>query len=285
MKTEDEEKDCTPLGGGNSRRRLVTASCLLCIRGLICRRRCDSDAAGTALRVDLVQLEGCLIRRRNGYTLRSESDPIWPYMQNSLVVAACVSVLTVGIVLPAAYTFSRYRSRSSRVVMISLLFFRMIPIIALAIPVYFLMRTLGLLGSWQSLVFAQLIYTVPLAAWLMKGYFDMLPIEIEESALIDGASRLTILRRIVIPLSRPGLAVAVMFSFLLSYIEYLFASSLPSTIQSTMPVRMGLFITPHMTLWRPLAVTALLSAVPMIILFLLLQRHLVRGLTFGAVKQ
>ncbi|MGA2238685.1 MAG: carbohydrate ABC transporter permease [Candidatus Bathyarchaeia archaeon] len=214
-----------------------------------------------------------------------ESDPIWPYMQNSLVVAACVSVLTVGIVLPAAYTFSRYRSRSSRVVMISLLFFRMIPIIALAIPVYFLMRTLGLLGSWQSLVFAQLIYTVPLAAWLMKGYFDMLPIEIEESALIDGASRLTILRRIVIPLSRPGLAVAVMFSFLISYIEYLFASSLPSTTHSTMPVRMALFINEHMTLWRPLAATALISAVPMIILFLALQRHLVRGLTFGAVKQ
>jgi ABC-type glycerol-3-phosphate transport system permease component len=213
------------------------------------------------------------------------SDPIWPYMQNSLVVGACVSVLTVGIVLPAAYTFSRYRSRSSRVVMISLLFFRMIPVIALAIPVYFLMRTLGLLGSWESLAFAQLIYTVPLAAWLLKGYFDMLPIEVEESALIDGASRLTILRRIVIPLSRPGLAVVVMFSFLLSYIEYLFASSLPSTIQSTMPVRMGLFITPHMTLWRPLAVTALLSTVPMIILFLFLQRHLVRGLTFGAVKQ
>jgi ABC-type glycerol-3-phosphate transport system permease component len=213
------------------------------------------------------------------------SDPIWPYMRNSIVVAICVSVLTLGIILPAAYTFSRYKSRTSRTIMISLLFFRMTPVIALAIPVYFMMRTLGLLGTWESLVFAQLVYTVPLAAWLMKGYFDMLPLEIEESALIDGASRFTLFRRIVLPLSRPGVAVTVMFSFLLSYVEYLFASSLPTTSQSTMPVRMGLFITSHMTLWRPLAATALLSTVPMIVLFLFLQRHLVRGLTFGAVKQ
>jgi ABC-type glycerol-3-phosphate transport system permease component len=213
------------------------------------------------------------------------SEPIWPYMESSLVVAACVSVVTLGIVLPAAYTFSRYKNRTSQVMMISLLFFRMIPVIAMAIPIYFLMRTLGVWGSWEGLVFAELIYTVPLGAWLMKGYFDMLPIEVEESALIDGASRFTIFRRIVLPLSKPGVVVCIMFTFLISYIEYLFASSLLRGTAATMPVRMGLFMNPHMILWRPLMATALLSTVPMIILFLFLQRHLVRGLTFGAVKQ
>ena len=209
---------------------------------------------------------------------------IWPYLRNSVVIATGVSILTLLISLPAAYTFSRYKSRTSKVVLLSLLFFRMIPSITLAIPLYLFMWQLGILGTEPSLIFGHLVYTVPLSAWLMKGFYDVLPVEIEEAALVDGASRFRLLAKIVLPLSRPGIAVSMMFSFLISYIEYLFAVILLKSATATIPVRLAFFISPHMILWRPLACTALLSALPTIVLFLFLQKHLVRGLTFGAVK-
>jgi multiple sugar transport system permease protein len=209
---------------------------------------------------------------------------VWPFLLNSIIVAACCAILTMLIVLPAAYTFSRDKGRVSRTTLFALLFFRMIPPISLIIPLYVWMYKLGLAGSLLSLILGHLVYTVPLGAWLMKGFFDMIPIEIEEAASIDGASKFAILRKIVLPLSMPGTSVCITFSALISYIEYTFASVLLGPGNSTMPVRIAYFIQPHMILWRPLAATALLSVVPMIILFMAIQKYLVRGLTFGAIK-
>lgn len=209
---------------------------------------------------------------------------VWPYMWNSLIVTAGVSFLTLLIVLPAAYTFSRYKGRVSRTTLLSLLFFRMIPSISLIIPLYLWMLNLGILGTHLSLMFGHLVYTVPLGAWVMKGFYDTLPPEIEEAAYIDGASRFQTLIRVVLPLSRPGIIVTTMFSALISYIEYVFAVILLKSGTATMPVRLAFFISPHMILWRPLSCTSLLSAVPMVVLFLVLQKRLVGGLTFGAIK-
>lgn len=210
--------------------------------------------------------------------------PIWPFMWNSLVVAAIAIVITLAIALPAAYSFSRHRTRLNNAVFTSLLFFRMIPYISIVIPIFFMLNRYHLLGTRLGLSLAHLVYTVPLSVWLMKSFFDMLTPEIEESALIDGASRFGVFWRIALPLSKPGIAVTVLFAFLLSYIEFLFALIITRRPTFTLPVRLGAYMTIHETYWRLIACSSLITLVPMVLIFALLQRHLVRGFTLGAIK-
>jgi len=118
----------------------------------------------------------------------------------------------------------------------------------------------------------------------MKGYFDLLGPEMEEAALVDGANRFQAFWRISVPLSAPGMAVTAMFTFLLSYIEFLFAVILTRKLTFTLPVRLAAYMTIHETYWRLIACSSIITLIPMIILFAFLQRHLVRGFTMGAIK-
>lgn len=209
---------------------------------------------------------------------------IWPYMLNSLIIAAVTIVITLLIAFPAAYSFSRFRTRTNRVIFVLLLFFRMVPYISLIIPIFFLMKRYGLLGARLGVSLSHLVYTVPISVWLMKGYFDMLPTEMEEASLIDGANRFQAFWRISVPLSAPGMAVTAMFCFLLSYIEYLFALIITRQPTFTVSVRLTTYMAIHETLWRPMACASIVSMIPMIVVFLFLQKHLARGFTLGAVK-
>ena len=209
---------------------------------------------------------------------------IWPYLRNSLLVGAVVVLITLSAGLPAAYSISRFRARATGVLFTALLFFRMIPYIALIIPIFFMLNRYGLLGTRVGLSLAHLVYTIPFAVWLMKGFFDLLPVEMEQAALIDGCSRPGVFWRITLPLARPGMAVTALFVFLFSYVEYLFAVILTREPSYTLPVRAAAYMTIHDTYWRLMACAALISLVPMIIIFGFLQKHLVRGLTLGAVK-
>jgi len=209
---------------------------------------------------------------------------IWPYMLNSLIIAAVTIAITLLIALPAAYSFSRFRTRTNRTIFVLLLFFRMVPYISLIIPIFFLMKRYGLLGARLGVSLSHLVYTVPISVWLMKGYFDMLPTEMEEAGLIDGANRFQAFWRISVPLSAPGMAVTAMFTFLLSYTEYLFALIITRQPTFTVSVRLTFYMAIHETLWRPMACASIVSMIPMIVVFLFLQKHLVRGFTLGAVK-
>jgi ABC-type glycerol-3-phosphate transport system permease component len=209
---------------------------------------------------------------------------IWPYMLNSFIVGGITVAISLAVILPAAYSFSRYRTKVNNTIFTSLLFFRMTPWICLVIPIFFMMKEYDLLGTRLGLSLSHLVYTVPLGVWLMKGYFDMLSPEIEEAALVDGANRFQVFWRISTPLSAPGIAVTGMFVFLLSYIEYLFALILTRKPTFTLPVRLGAYMAIHETYWRLIACTTIVSLIPTIGLFIFLQRHLARGFTMGAVK-
>jgi len=209
---------------------------------------------------------------------------IWPFMLNSLIVGCYTSAITLIVAMPAAYSFSRHRSRLHNSVFRSMLILRIIPQVALAIPIFFLLNTYRLLDTRIGLSFAHLIITIPLAVWLMKGYYDLLSTEIEESAIIDGANWFQVLWRISIPLSAPGVAVTFMFCFLFSYIEYLYALIITRQSTFTLPIMFGTYMTHHETHWRLIACSSLISMIPMVILFGLLQKHLIRGFTLGAFK-
>jgi len=209
---------------------------------------------------------------------------IWPFMLNSLIVGCYTSAITLIVAMPAAYSFSRHQSIIHKSVFRSMLILRMIPQVALSIPIFFLLKTYRLLDTRIGLSFAHLIISIPLAVWLMKGYYDLLSREIEEAAIIDGASWFQVLWRISIPLSAPGVAVTFMFCFLFSYTEYLYALIITRQSTFTLPIMFGTFMTTHETHWRLIACSSLISVIPMIILFSLLQKHLVRGFTVGAFK-
>lgn len=211
-------------------------------------------------------------------------DNLWPYMLNSVIVAGTTVVMTLLIALPAAYSFSRYKTRVTSTLFTSFLFFRMMPWISIAIPLFFMMKEYGLLGTRIGLSLAYLIYTIPFSVWLMKGYFDMLAPEIEEAAFVDGASRFQTFLKISIPLSAPGIAVTAMFSFLLSYIELLYAVILTRRPTFTLPVRISAYMAIHEIFWREIACASIISLIPMIVLFIFLQKHLARGLAMGAIK-
>lgn len=209
---------------------------------------------------------------------------IWPFMLNSLIVGCYTCAITLIVALPAAYSFSRHQSRLHNSVFRSMLILRIIPQVTLAIPIFFLLNKYRLLDTRIGLSFAHLIITIPLAVWLMKGYYDLLSPEIEESAIIDGANWFQVLWRISIPLSAPGVAVTFMFCFLFSYIEYMYALIITRQSTFTLPIMFGTFMTHHETHWRLIACSSLISMIPMVILFSLLQKNLIRGFTLGAFK-
>jgi ABC-type glycerol-3-phosphate transport system permease component len=211
-------------------------------------------------------------------------EPIWKYMGNSLFVTAINIIITLLIVIPAAYSFSRFKSRLNGMLFRSFLFFRLLPYISVMVPLFFMMQSYRLLGTRVGLSLAHLLYTLPLGIWLMKGFFDMLSPEIEEAALIDGANTFQMFSRVVLPLIRAGIAVTALIVFLFSYIDFLFALILTREPTFTLPVRLGAYMTIHETYWRLIACSSLISLIPMVIIFAVLQKHLVRGLTLGAVK-
>lgn len=210
--------------------------------------------------------------------------PIWPHLYNSIYVGLVVTVISVILALPSAYSISRCRTMATNGVFFVFLIFRMIPWVSLTIPLYFFLGGIGLLNTAQGLIISHLIYTIPLCIWIMKGFFDMTPPEIEEAALTDGASRFGAFFRISLPLVAPGVAVTALFGFLFSYIELMYAAMITRKENWTIPIYLASFVVEHQTWWRLLSCAALFSTIPAIVLFIFLQKYFVRGLTFGAVK-
>lgn len=210
--------------------------------------------------------------------------PMWPYMVRSLIVAGVVIVVTLIVSLPASYSFSRHQTKFNTAFFNMFLIFRMIPWISLALPIFFMLKRYHLLGTLLGVSLAHLICTIPLSIWLLKGFFDMMPREVEEAALVDGANLFQVLRLIVLPLSRPGIAVATLFTFLFSYIEFLYALIITKAQTFTLPVYLASLVTTHETYWRLIACSALFSLVPMIIIFTFLQKHLKEGFALGGTK-
>lgn len=204
---------------------------------------------------------------------------------NSLVVAIGTTIVGMLLACTAAYAFSRFRFRGRRWGLMLFLVTQMFPGVMMAIPIYVIMDALGLLGTMTSLIMMYSITAIPFCVFMLKGFFDTIPRELEEAALMDGASQLTIFFRVVLPLAKPALAVTALFSFMTAWNEFILAATFMNEETSfTLPVTLQSYVGDYSTEWGTFAAGALIVSTPVVLLFFALQKQLVGGLTAGGVK-
>jgi multiple sugar transport system permease protein len=204
---------------------------------------------------------------------------------NSAVVTTITMVICLTLGMLAAYSFSRYYFRGRNALLLYYLVIRMFPVVLMIIPLFIMMRNLGLLDSRFGLALAYTTFLLPLSIWLLKGFFDAIPVDLEDSARIDGCTRLGALFRIVLPLARSGLVATAVFIAIAAWNEFLFALMLTTSQGSrTWPVGLQLMVGEFQLPWGALSAGGIISIVPVIIFFSIVQQSLIRGLTAGAVK-
>jgi multiple sugar transport system permease protein len=206
------------------------------------------------------------------------------YLRNSTVVAAGSTVCSLAIGTPAAYALARLPMRGRESWARLILFTRMVPAVALVVPMFVLFQKVNLLGSYWALIAAHTTFNLPIVIWMMRSFFEELPAELEEAALVDGSSRFGAFGRVALPLAAPGLAATAILCLLFSWNEFLFALVLSGQNTQTVPIGVASFIGTVSVDWGGSSAAAVLAMVPIFILGLAAQRFLVRGLTFGAVK-
>ncbi len=208
-----------------------------------------------------------------------------PRLWDSIVVAFGSTVLSVTLATLAAYALSRFPFRGRHAFVAWVLSTRMMPPVAVAIPLFFIYKDVGLLDTYAGVILIHAVMNLPLAVLLMKSFFDDVPKEIDESAIIDGASRWLIFRRVVLPMAKGGIAATAVLCFIFSWTEFVFVLTLTQTGLKTVPVVSSSFVTSTGTAWGNMAALGVAAMVPAFVFILLVQKQLVRGLTLGSLKQ
>ncbi|MEV4619769.1 carbohydrate ABC transporter permease [Asanoa sp. NPDC049573] len=207
------------------------------------------------------------------------------FFRNSVIVAVATVVISGLIALLAATAVSRFRFRLRTTFLVLLLVVQMIPLEALVIPLFLMIQRLGLYDTLGSLVLTYVGFSLPFAVWMLRGFVAAVPVELEEAAAIDGASRLQIYRRILFPLVAPGLVATSIFSFIVAWNELIFALTfLNDQSRYTLPVAMTFFFGRDDTAWGPVMAASTLLTLPVLVFFLIVQRRMVGGLSAGALK-
>jgi multiple sugar transport system permease protein len=206
------------------------------------------------------------------------------YFMNSLVIALATTFIALVLGTFAAYGFARFRFRGSFWLRMSALVPQMLPPITIIVPLYVLFNGLKLTDTRTGLIISYLTFTVPLAIWMMIGFFQDVPVDLEEAAMIDGCNRFEALFRVSIPLVAPGLAATAILGFLYCWNEFLYAVILTGRDSRTLPVTITSYMTNKAILWGRIAASGSLVLIPVLIFALLAQRYLIRGLSRGSVK-
>lgn len=220
----------------------------------------------------------------DNYVAALSRDGVVASFINSIVTAVLSTAVSLVLAIPAAYAVTRFRTRLGRIFIVGALVMRMVPPIVVGAPMISIFRTLGIADTSLALAIAHTTISLPLSIWLMSSFFEAVPGELEEAAKIDGASRLGALWRVVIPVTAGGVAVTAIFAFLASWNEFLFALLLTAVRAQTTPIVIANFQTQFGLDWGAMTALAVLYSLPVILLTLVLQRHIVAGLTLGAVK-
>ena len=212
------------------------------------------------------------------------ASSILPNLWSSVVVSSSATLLTMLLALPAGYAIARLRYPGKRASGFYVLATQMLPPVGLVIPYYLALQKVGALDTYFGMVLIYLTFSLPFAIWLMVSYFEDIPYEMEEAALLDRAGRLRALWHVILPQVRGGIAVTTVFVFLNAWNEFLFAVVLGGNKVRPVTVAMFNFISVEQTQWAKLAAGAMVAMAPVILIGLLAQRHIVKGLTVGAVK-
>ncbi|MEV8422461.1 sugar ABC transporter permease [Streptomyces niveus] len=219
------------------------------------------------------------------YTKLLQDTPFLTWFGNSLLIAGLTTVLGVFIAATTGYAVSRFRFPGKRGLMWTLLITQMFPMAVLIVPLYNIMSDLGLLNQAAGLVITYLTIAVPFCAWMMKGFFDTIPREIDESGMVDGLTPFGTFWRLILPLAKPGLAVTAFYSFVTAWGEVAYASAFMVGDENlTLAGGLQKFVNQYGAQWGPMTAASVLIAIPAAIVFLFAQRHLVTGVSAGAVK-
>lgn len=211
--------------------------------------------------------------------------PIVRWMANTAYIVVIVVVLSTSMATFAGYSMSRFRRPGTNAIGGLLLASRMLPTTLLVIPLFVTMQRLELLDSLYSIVLADLIFIVPFSAWMLKTYFDSIPRELEEAAWLDGAGRLRGLFQIVMPLAAPGIAATALYAAILAWDEFIFARTFISSERNwTITLGLASFKGEYVTYWNDIMAASLIGTLPIVVLFLFIERYLVAGITAGSVK-
>ena len=221
----------------------------------------------------------------NAYVAAFTERDVFTWFKNTAFVATTTSLFCTLVSINGGYALSRFRTRATTAFSIFILFSQLLPATLIVVPLYVIFRQTGLYNSLIGLAIADAAFVLPLATWLMKGFFDRIPAEIEEQAMVDGCTRLGAFYRIVLPLAAPGLVVVVAMSFITGWDEFFLARTLISS-QSNWVFSVGLtsFETQYSIAWDQMMAASVVFALPAVFFFLFVQRYLVSGLTSGAVK-
>ena len=237
-------------------------------------------------------------RPRDAYSLALDFEPTMqnfatvfsdPWNLGGMVLnSVVVAVVTVAIAVPcaalAAYSFSRFRVRGRKFLFFLILSTQFIPAVVIVLPFFLMFRTLDLLDTRIALIVVNLAIVTPFVIWMIKGFIDAIPTDSEEAAMIDGASRLRVIRDIVLPMAAPGILTSSIFCFILTWNEFLFALILTRRDAVTLPVGLVSFRTERGDLWELMSAAGVMITVPIFVMALLIQKHFTRGMTAGAVK-
>ena len=219
------------------------------------------------------------------FTKILEGESFWIWFRNSLIVSIGTSLLGLVIAIPAGYAFSRYKFTGRDVSMFAFLLVQMFPGIIIIVPYFLVMKTLGLLNSHLGLILAYCVTALPLCVWMLKGFFDTVPRELEEAATLDGCNQFQVFTKVVLPLSLPAVAVTALFSFLAAWNEFLLALTFnTSNDMYTLPVGLASLISSTGQAWGDFAAASILVSLPVALLFLFFQKFLIEGLSAGGVK-
>ncbi|HHW03116.1 MAG TPA: carbohydrate ABC transporter permease [Thermoanaerobacterales bacterium] len=205
-------------------------------------------------------------------------------MMNSFFVAMATAVISLFVSVLAAYAFARFEFKGKMYFMVSFLLINMFPAVLLLTPLFVIMRKIGLLYTPYSLVIAYSTFTIPFSVWLLTGYIRDLPVALEEAAMVDGCNRMQAFFRITLPLTAPGIVATGIYIFITAWNEFVFALMFTNEATRTLPVALQTFIGQYDIQWGLLTAGGVITTIPVVVLFMLVQKKLVEGLTAGAVK-
>ncbi|MCY4005615.1 MAG: carbohydrate ABC transporter permease [Rhodobacteraceae bacterium] len=203
---------------------------------------------------------------------------------NSTIVALVTVMLAIPIATMAAYSFSRFHLRGETAMLVTILATQFVPAVIIVLPFFVMFRDIGLLDTRVGLIVVNLAIVMPFAIWMIKGFIDGIPLDTEEAAMVDGSSRVQMIRNIVLPMAAPGILTAGIFCFIIAWNEFLFALILTNKNAVTLPIGLALFKAEEGDLWNLLSAAGIIIMLPMFILALLIRKYFVQGMTMGAVR-
>ena len=219
------------------------------------------------------------------HVLSMDNFIFWKWLGNSIMIAVITTIIGLFLASTTAYAFSRFEFKGKKFFLFSYLLTQMFPGAILIVPLYNIIKNLGLLNSYTGLLIAYSTISLPFCVWMLKSFFDTIPKSLEEAAMIDGLTSFGTFWKIILPLSLPGLSVTAFFSFITAWNEFMFALTFMSTSEHyTLPVGLRTFVFEFNTDWHYMAAGAIIVSLPVLIFFFIAQKFLISGLTSGGVK-